>query len=827
VDEVATTSDPMWADRVDQLERDLVRVSALLDELGQWNPSLSGRFGRLLSALREDQLGPLRQAAAVGALAPDLWKRLSTAHTACRQVFDMQLELLGGAAIREGIDQAGAGFDGGFAARAEGWLDGLRRGAGLRQELAVIPGLGPVLERTTGVVRAPFLDFDLWTLPLLARALGLVAADEDRERAGGRFEKTARLLAPMVRELRQPDGGPAGWEQAWLEHAFADMFATAVIGPVYALAVFALELDFIGPERYGLADPEQVEDRELASRYLPSPVQRAATILATLDAMDRDPARAWHQEGPYSAIVVRLRDLWRDAGGGAELLQATSDSLATWHALLFDEVLRHQLADRLPATAQAWRETVAAHQAWRTASNSGAGGRTWATADGTPDSRLLGVIWLYRLDVPDQDEELLTVAERALQGMPSPLAQPSGTLPVAAALARFRLIRLVRRWERLEAALGDQRLPRSGRAAVTGRLYRLLSERIHDQQRVTATLGPAPAVPSAWQELAPLEEEGRPLRREALEFLGGVLISERCLDREPASPLGPGKGPSIGDLADRMLRDCAHRTGVNWSAGTVPGKDPFLETTTDLIRVRFPDWSVWNLPLMAHEFGHLVARATPAFTRHQRRCGPTATVRRHLEEVFADAFATYTLGPAFACDMILLQLNPGEAHQPRSRHPTHHERVQVILQMLEQMNDWTRARPTDQGRFRSVVDELRRRWTLSVQAAGGGQADTERLGEVRRWVAALIPMIDRCYRLGAGYPEARWEWAHKAAAGLWPAPPGLEALRAGARADGLDDVRLGDLLNLVWAARLDRPEQQAFLTEVALTLGRDYQRAGE
>ncbi len=353
--------------------------------------------------------------------------------------------------------------------------------------------------------------------------------------------------------------------------------------------------------------------------------------------------------------------------------------------------------------------------------------------------------------------------------------------------------------------------------------------------------------PGIWGKLAGLDEGARPVQREALEFLGGLLVHEKKLDHEPVSLTGVEEGgPSICDLADEMLRGYVRRTGINWKARTVLGKNPFLVTDTEVVRIRFPDWSLWNLPLMAHEFGHLAALATPAFLEYQslesgqiteghprpetvRKDAYLLTRRRHLDELFADIFATYTLGPAFICNVILFHLNPSEAYLPRGAHPSHQERFQIILQTLREMNEKVRQ-VYDLEPYTMLLAKLNQGWNETVQVCQASPEDLEvynfQLKQTLRWGRNLYRIIDKFFRLGVSYNSKRWMCAQKIAERLmYPPVPEFQKMKKIATDYSLDDLYLDDILNALWWARVamvHNSEQIAYLTFVSIQIGHNY-----
>jgi len=828
----------MWSDRADQLDRDFQRVKVLLDrDLEQQNRALGGKFRVLLGDL-DRTMGTLKESAG----GPDQWGALRNARALAEPVFATQLELLGGAAITNGIKAGQAGLDDCFAQQAETWLNQLRQGAGLNGELTVIVGRGPALAADLGVVHIPFLEWDLWSLPLLARAVGLLAA-EDRS-PDSRLRAAIELLAPELDTLRMgsppaPLKGPGDWQTRYLQHLFADMFTTVLLGPVYALAVFALDLDYGNPEQYGLENPELIDDQPDAPRFLPTPAQRAAAILETLQIMNENQNRPPNVTHPYGKIIQRITQLWAAA---PDVLQAARDDFQAWHRVLYDEAIREgSLRLRPAATEQTWRRA----RAWyEEINNSSKSPQRDPPAMPEQMTECLTMLWRCRIDDPRHASFLCELAEQLMRGQQLELPPLTDAQAPASVVLRIWLERLERRWQRLEGILKDKRVPPERRAAVAGRFYRMLSAQIYHLEQKTGELQREPITTTTWSELAALEDSARPLLREALEFLGGLLIHERGFDCEPAEIAGRPDAPSTCALADWLLEDYARRTGVNWRAGTVPGRDPFLEPTTDIIRLRFPDWSVWNLPAMAHEFGHVAAPATPGFRSYQRQAaaqaGPTeangapqaSLIREHLEEFFADIFATYTVGPAFACDAILLMFNPAEAYASRSGHPAHQERVNVILQTLGQMNEKTRNADFPGGRYRRIAALLQQSWETAVQDAqatpAGPAANARRHAQVARWAADIYTLIDTYFRLGAGYTPERWAWAQKTAGSLVPLQTSIPRMRQNAADAGLGDLLLDDILNVLWWARVGLPGGRpdvGKLTDVALELGGAFRRS--
>jgi hypothetical protein len=776
----------LWRERLGELERDLYRLDALLDDdLIKQESGLDGKFRRSLGPLKA---GAMNLGKEKGTDA-ELWGNLSALIRKCDEARKSQLEFLGCVAISR------YGFDNGFAARAGEWLVGMRDRLGLDQRLSVIAGLGQLWEPDPGVVRLTFPDWDLWHLPLLGRALGLMALSDAKYREAlddsiRRFnDRIVGALRPRLNHAGKIDERARGF----ISHLFADMFAAAVLGPVYALAVFTLELDYSRPNQLELPDPDLIEGRETAPRFLPSPGARAAAILATLRAMNRedDPPSQRH----YTQILKRVEEMWRSAIRSAkqpDFLDDEVESFRTWREAVYRDVIEPLGGAE---TERIWREALAWRQALRTAK--------WPEKLEPDITALAGAIYLHRLDYPDQAGNALALAEGLLRGERR-LAPLEGTpAAVEKAIAQARVERMETRWKRLEAILKSDAITAEDRAAVAGRFYRILSRQIYKLDSCRLMIEDK-ARAGFWGKHAQLVDDMRPAQRETLEFLGGYLIRKRELDREPAqTPRLSNAGANVCKLADRLLQDYARRTGVNWNARTTLGTTPFLAMDTDLIRVRFPDWSLWNLPLMAHEFGHLAARSSPEFMEYQSQ----HPVRRsHLDEFFADIFATYTFGPAFACAVILLQFNPAEAFAERGSHPSHQERVRLIVQTLREMNTKTQRRNI----YGRLLDRLEQTWNETTTACQAAPVDKaafdQRLDESLRWGRGIFRIVDTYYSLGAAYRPEQWAAAQKISELLLkPSVPSRDKINEIAKNDLPGGATLCDTLNGLWVARARDP----------------------
>jgi hypothetical protein len=152
--------------------------------------------------------------------------------------------------------------------------------------------------------------------------------------------------------------------------------------------------------------------------------------------------------------------------------------------------------------------------------------------------------------------------------------------------------------------------------------------------------------------------------------------------------------------------------------------------------LRFPFDGIWELPIAAHEFGHYVAPRLREGTPGGSEQSGFVTFRKeyltehlelgevwesYLEELFADVFATYTVGPAFAFACLLLRFDPADPGTDGVQHPSYARRTHAILYTLALMNNEANTA----GHFKDVIEGLRECWNGAVTSNGANAAAAE------------------------------------------------------------------------------------------------------
>jgi hypothetical protein len=222
-----------------------------------------------------------------------------------------------------------------------------------------------------------------------------------------------------------------------------------------------------------------------------------------------------------------------------------------------------------------------------------------------------------------------------------------------------------------------------------------------------------------WRELGELQRNSDRVFGECLVFIHGALARKANLDED------------ICKFTDDLLDDLANYSDVPWGRFTLLATSEFYLDIAEIIRVRYPELSLWSLPLAAHEFGHYLGQRLHEkkggdFTYQSQDMLKAANKKApdqlhdqnwyHLQEHFADLFATYALGPAYAAAFILLRMNPAGSQDDMPSHPSGAKRVHGILRVLDKMDD-RQATPFERP-FHGVTARLREIWQTGLSGVG-------------------------------------------------------------------------------------------------------------
>lgn len=302
----------------------------------------------------------------------------------------------------------------------------------------------------------------------------------------------------------------------------------------------------------------------------------------------------------------------------------------------------------------------------------------------------------------------------------------------------------------------------------------------------TALQRPAADLQQKWKTfLETANEINRDVFAEYIEFLGGLALRDTGFDA------------GISQVAEELIQTYSpDRKNM-----AIPARRHAVAMTLPrIIRVTFPDWTIWALPSTAHEFWNVVAKndlSGELRSKLRALTDDVDTIEPRFNDCLGDAFATHTMGPAYAHFAIYLLLNPLSPFTSEGDRPADDVRVHSICQMLERMDSKeTKMEPP----YARVRKDLSAAWAAAI-AETGAQPNIDEIKQVaadKLRATVLVNALWKTLTAGAFPPFTAviWnqigdEWVDKLLAGKVDeieVPPAAE---------------LRHVLNAVWLARVD------------------------
>lgn len=321
----------------------------------------------------------------------------------------------------------------------------------------------------------------------------------------------------------------------------------------------------------------------------------------------------------------------------------------------------------------------------------------------------------------------------------------------------------------------------------------------------------------AWAKYAEVSLKSQQMFSELVEYIGGIAFRDTGLEYE-----------RICAVADELVRTCLQDATRNDTTGkgsewiSVPSlQESVTRTWIRMIRVRFPERTIWSLPFAIHEAGHVIM-ADPAGNLKKRvdrlvaqwvgdkvKLGKRVVDKEwaeiYLNELISDAFATFYLGPAYACAAVHLRFSPQLSAPPAELpHPSDSVRLHVILATLR-----SRDKESADGQYKEIIDRLEGTWNSMAAAPKGGAIDPATKERLDALVDEFVNRFSKALFV-AEYPTSGAEgWG---TATQWSS----EWEKKEPTVTTSSTVR--DALNAAWHFLLHHPEQYESITDRALTL---------
>lgn len=214
---------------------------------------------------------------------------------------------------------------------------------------------------------------------------------------------------------------------------------------------------------------------------------------------------------------------------------------------------------------------------------------------------------------------------------------------------------------------------------------------------------------------------------EYVDFLGGLALRDEFVD------LG------ICQIADELIVKWGKAAVTAWGSLTIPARKETLEASiARIIRLGFPEWTIWALPLTARGFGDVVIKQSEELKQYIEDHAAGDRARAHLHNFFADAFATYAMGPAYVYAAILLRFDPLSAYIDKHDEPAGARRAYVMLTMLKQMKKAALEKRVPDP-YSDIINKVEEEWNaalLQAKASGALQAADEE--QLEQWVTYLF-----------------------------------------------------------------------------------------
>lgn len=342
-----------------------------------------------------------------------------------------------------------------------------------------------------------------------------------------------------------------------------------------------------------------------------------------------------------------------------------------------------------------------------------------------------------------------------------------------------------------------------------------------------------------WRKYARLRTEYFPrLSNELLAVIGGLYFAGNRQDR-----LGNSAETTFSDVAQRLVDVLTETTAKPKAEILIVGEERQQPTDAEIIRLRFPACDLWNLPFAAHEYGYLVGdhhappklaelqsdvkRAVdpaPAakdppnidcylevvreFRRGENRRYTAAELetmqKAHVTRLFADAFATYFVGPAYVRSLLLLMRPDQSLTTSRGALPPFAQRFVFALETLRSLrNNEARLggplQPNASAALGDACEQLEGRWRDVLADAGVDNLDL--YGDVKNRYGIADDRGSWLDRVIGALRDLSRKTEIPMFYGWWEEACGLEAAFTGGLASDAPAPEPWAVINAAWSLR--------------------------
>lgn len=289
-----------------------------------------------------------------------------------------------------------------------------------------------------------------------------------------------------------------------------------------------------------------------------------------------------------------------------------------------------------------------------------------------------------------------------------------------------------------------------------------------------------------WGRYHEVEINARMLYDEYVDLVRGVAVRQAHFDSD------------LCRVADAILKQTGSTFG--WKSIAIPSRVAGCEMSPGaLIRLRFPDWTVWTLPLAFQELGYVVVGRDDDLKEYLASCPEAERDAERL--LLITALATKFVGPAYACSALLLRLDPGATGEKGEMAA---RQVGTIIETLEASSN---------PEIKHMATRLWQEWRRAAEQAHG---ITDKRPGISEKAKSTIGRVTRDLSFADdhwGFPVEDWasklrQYAKKAVQDANKAMQDATEAMQESRDVALDPERLGirnavgmdwkDLLNAAW-----------------------------
>jgi len=256
-------------------------------------------------------------------------------------------------------------------------------------------------------------------------------------------------------------------------------------------------------------------------------------------------------------------------------------------------------------------------------------------------------------------------------------------------------------------------------------------------------------------------------------------------------------------IADAFLQELGRLVAFEVPHLSTVADGEYYGVSSRVIRLRYPSRSLWDLPILGHEFGHsfgpswrsklqIDGHPQEAFLRNSALGSKSIN-----EEYFCDLLATFLLGPAYPATCILERFNPS-AQSDSDTHPCDSKRAWWILKALELLAD--SIKDSDESAvFRSYLEYLKNCWKDYGGGTGAHAFSDEEIDIME------LAAVDLFSKFESGLTGS----AYSSSGNAW----GLAANFSEGKTTG-NPLKIRDILNASWFLRWQHGDTAERIAEI-------------